>query len=203
MILVFGLITFIACLGMMASTMDLTSTVFCKVSGTGSKSTDLDGTTKHDFSLSRNTSLADGTAADQADLVYFDDGELAAAADVDLDLAGTLSDVFGDTVTFARIKVIMVSNVSDEEQSPATDAILSVGGGTGQDGTNAFDTWITSTAANGSERVFVRAGGTLLLFAPDATAYAVTAGTIDILNILNTDGADAGDYSIALIGVST
>lgn len=136
--------------------------------------------------------LTNGTGTDQANQTYFDNKTLAASGSQSYDLAGSLTDAFSNTITFARIKGIVVWNKS-------TDGILQVGRGTGADGTNAWDTWITSTAADGSEGVFVRPGGIFVLYTPDATAYAVTAGTVDILLITETAAAEC-EYDLALIG---
>jgi hypothetical protein len=47
--------------------------------------------------------------------------------------------------------------------------------------------------------VKVPAGGMLLLYAPDATGFAVTAATADQLKITNSAGASC-DYDIVIVG---
>jgi len=133
--------------------------------------------------------LATGTGADQANQVYYDAQTIALSTRVTYDLAGTLVDVFGDTITFARVKTIMIYNAS-------TAGVLDVGGGTDGGGTNAFVNWISAAA----EEVEVRPGGFLLLHAPDATAYPVTAATADILG-LNEIAAAACPVQVAFVGV--
>ena len=141
-------------------------------------------------------SMTDGTGADQIDFVYADSGSLIGDADADYDLYGSLSDVFGATINAARIKGIFFKNTS------STAAVINVGGGTDGAGTAAFDSWITSTAADGSEAVIVRAGGGFMLYAPDATAYVVTNTSADTLSLLETASL-AATYELYLIGATS
>lgn len=142
-----------------------------------------------------STRLTDGTSAGKADRLYVATGTLAASASLNLDLAGSVADVFGSTITFARIKVIYVELTAD-----TTATHVYVGGHASAGLTN----WITSAGTFGTDqpKVTVRNGGVLFLCAPDATAYAVTATTADILKITNADGANVATYRLALVGAS-
>ena len=150
--------------------------------------------------------LVSGDGADEIDQAVFGEGVLAASADIDLDLAGSLTNVFGETVGLASVKVLFVRNDSDEACAvcphTATEAEIQVGGGDGGDGTNAFDTWITSGEDDGSEAVELGAGGWIMLGNPNP-GYAVTADTADILRILNLDGADEAHYRYMILGVNS
>lgn len=127
--------------------------------------------------------LASGTGANQADLIFSDTRSTNATGEV-LDLDGPLTDNFGNTVTFARIKLMMV------KASAANVVNVSVGG----------DDWAT-WAGGTTPTVTVRPGGMLMLVAPDATAYAVTATSADGLKIAaSTTGTVS--YDIVLIGAS-
>ena len=132
--------------------------------------------------------IANGTGASQADILWHDQRTLAASTSEDLDLSGSLTDSFGTTVSLVRVKAIIVSAASDN------GGLIQVGGAS----SNQFINWV----ADASDVVQIRAGGFMLLAAPDATAYAVTAGTGDLLKIANTDGAAAGTYDIYIIGAS-
>lgn len=180
--------------------------VTMKIVAALSKTADLSGSPASSPTISLAKTLDDGVGAGKAESVWFDDGLLAGAADIDLDLAGGLTDVFGDIITFTKIKAFAVLNLSDvvgNGHDPATAADIQVGGGDGGIGTNAFDTWITANAADGSEAVFVRVGGGLILFDRTAGGYPVTGGTGDILRILNLHGADEARYQIMLVGETT
>jgi len=132
--------------------------------------------------------VANGTGANQADLIWHDQRTLALSTSEDLDLAGSLTDAFGATVTFARVKGIVVYAASGNGDN------IQVGGAA----SNQFINWV----ANSSDIINVRPGGTFALIAPDAVAYAVTAGTGDLLRITNADSGDAATYDIYIIGAS-
>lgn len=134
----------------------------------------------------RNT-WTSGTAIDKADMLWHDTRTLAASATEDLDFAGVLTNAFGDTQTFARIKGIVVAALA----------------------ANTNNVNVTRPAANGvplflaaSDGIAVRPGGLVAAFAPDATAYAVTAGTGDLLTFTNSAGSTSVTYSIIVIGAS-
>lgn len=130
--------------------------------------------------------LANGTAADQADKIYIAQTTIAAGGTTNLDLAGSLTDVFGNVITFARIKAIAFKLLTTTAASS-----VSIGGGT-----NPFINWVGA----GTDTVRVLNGGCFLLFTPTATAYAVTAGTGDVLKLVNNDGSNIATYQIVLVG---
>src|SRR5688572_1163541 len=54
----------------------------------------------------------DGAGANQVNMSWHDQRTLAASASENLDLAGSLTNAFGTTQTFARIKLVMVKAAS-------------------------------------------------------------------------------------------
>ena len=133
-------------------------------------------------------SWSSGTGANLADLEFHDRRTLAGASNEALDLAGVFSDSFGVVIAFARIKLIAIYN-----RGTVGDEILSLGGAAA----NQFINWV----GDASDVIKIRPGGLLILAAPDATAYAVTAGTGDQLKIANA-GAGAVNFDIYLLGAS-
>lgn len=133
--------------------------------------------------FNRDYSLGDGTGAGNADRLFSD--RRSTAANDDLDLAGVLTDAFGATLTFARIKGIMVAAAA------ANVGNVVIGGGT--------NPWITLLTAG---TIVLRPGAVFCAFAgtADATAWGVTAGTGDILRIASSSGTV--EYDIAIVGVS-
>lgn len=129
-----------------------------------------------------------GTAVGQADRIFTDTRTLAASANEDLDLAGVLLDAFGATVTFARVKALVV----------AADAANTNNVVVGNAAANGFISWVGAA----THTVTVRPGGVLALVAPDVTAYTVTAATADLLRITNSGAGTSVTYSIVLIGAS-
>ncbi|WP_018658460.1 hypothetical protein [Actinomadura flavalba] len=149
----------------------------------------------HDFSppsaqmqIARSWPLAPGTGARQADRVFSDRRTLAASASENLDLAGVLTDAFGAVLTFARVRALMIAASASN-----TNAVV-VGGA-------ASNAWATPFG-DASDKVNVRPGGALLLVAPDATAYAVTASTGDVLQVANGGSGTGVTYDVVILGAS-
>lgn len=132
--------------------------------------------------------LASGTGADQADKIFSDQRTLTASATEDLDLAGGLTDAFGDAITFARVKAILIF------ASAANANNVLVGGAA----SNQFVNWVSDA----TDKIVVRPGGVFCLIAKDATGYAVTAGTGDLLRIGNSGAGTSVVYDIVIIGAS-
>lgn len=131
--------------------------------------------------------LASGTGANQADKIFADTRTLAASATEDLDLAGVLSDPLGASLTFARIKAVLIKAASG----------------------NTNNVQVTRPASNGvplflaaGDGLAVRPGGLFLWVAPDATGVAVTAGTGDLLTLTNSAGSTSVTYDVIIIGAS-
>ena len=64
-------------------------------------------------------------------------------------------------------------------------------------GSNGFTSWV----GDATDVVKVKPGGALILVAPDATGYAVTAGTGDLLTITNSAGSTSVTYDVVIMGV--
>ena len=142
------------------------------------------------LSYRNRVSLASGTGAGQADLVFSDTRTISASGNDDLDLAGGLTDALGTTLTFVKIKALVVTAAAGN-----TNNVL-VGG----DATNTFLTWVVAEG----DAVILRPGASLALFAgvADATGYAVTASTGDLLRITNSAGSTSVTYDIVIVGTS-
>lgn len=132
--------------------------------------------------------LATGTGAGQADLAWCDQNTLAASANVDLDLAGTLTGLLGGTATFARVKGLIVAAASTNTNN------VVVGGA-------ASNTWVGPFGA-ATHTHAVRPGGWVGFGCSDATGWAVTAGTGDLLRIANSGAGTTVTYDIIVIGAS-
>ena len=174
--------------------MDLTSSVRFIVDWTATKDTgvtsspDAESKNKNQFNFTDD--LADGTAANQADLIWFDDETIAAGADYDIDLAGVLTDAFGDTVTFARVKLVY-----NEHRSTSTASGITCGGGGATE-------WIKPFAAAGDKISGVAPSGVFIAYTPDGTAWAVGAGATDIHRITNEDGVNQALVRVCFIGAT-
>jgi len=149
------------------------------------------GTTSDDVLSSSNYwdwSVANGTGANEANLIFRDQRTLAASTSENLDLAGVLTDAYGTVITFARIKMIYV------KAATANGGNIEIGGA----GSN---TWV-GPFVDASDKVQVPAGGMFQMADAGATGWAVTAGSADILLINNDDGGDTATYDIIIVGAS-
>ena len=162
----------------------LSTTITVQVQATLTKAMDM-GTAQDPLSLTRTVSLADGTGADQADRSFHDQRTLAASASEELDVAGVLTDAFGTTVSLARVKALLVRNLS------ADDSLL-IGGAAA----NALGLF-----ADASDVLKLRPGGIFLVSASDVDGVAV--GADDKLKMAHSgDTTTSLDYEIVLIGAS-
>lgn len=133
--------------------------------------------------------LAAGTSAGQADRLWTATRTIAASGTDDLDLNGTaLTDALGAAVAMARVKGIIVAAAAANTNNVVVGGAAATG----------FISWVGSA----TDKVVVRPGGVLALFCTDATGYAVTAATADLLRIANSGSGSTVTYDITVIGCS-
>lgn len=138
------------------------------------------------LSLDLSDELTTGTGAiDTADKKFSDRRTLAATTE-NIDLAGSLVDAFGNTITFARIKCIVIRNRS---VTPGENLII---------GGAASNTFLLF--ADATDKDSIGPGGIRLYWEPSAAAKPVTASTGDILKV--DSGAATITYDIVIIGSS-
>lgn len=131
------------------------------------------------ISWSPSSAFTDGVGALQGNQIY--QGSLALTAGVyNFDLSGVLTDGFGTSVALARVKAIGFINNGTSLMTLGNHA------------TAAWATWLGGTSTK-----VVRPGGWFIDVAPDATGWAVTATTADILKIAGT-GTDG--FYIFIVG---
>jgi hypothetical protein len=168
--------------------MTVTSTLSAAVSFSQSSALDL-GTANLPVSVRAAVQLASGTGAGQADVAYQDRRTLAASGTEDLDLAGTLVGAFGATLTFVKIKGLYIKAADANTNNVVIGAA----------GSNAWATLLNSTGT-----ITLRPGAAALFMAglADASGYAVTAGTGDLLHVANSAGSTSVTYDVVVIGTS-
>ncbi len=163
----------------------LTASVKVAVNATLVGDNDL-GSRDYTLSYNKTLSFAHGTGTNQANQIWTDTRQIAASTTEDLDLAGVLVSPLGTTLTFTKIKAIVIYAYSTNTNN------VVIGGDT-----NALINWV----GNANDVINLRPGGFICLTAPDATAYGVTASTGDILQIANSSSGSIVDYDIIVIGV--
>lgn len=133
--------------------------------------------------------LRSGTGAGLADRLFSDQRTLAASATEDLDLAGALVDTLGGTTVFARVKGLLVAAAAGNTNNVVVGAA-------------AANPWATLLGATGT--ITLRPGAFFVAVAgtADATGWAVTAGTGDLLKVANSAAGTPVVYDVHVIGAS-
>jgi hypothetical protein len=131
-------------------------------------------------------SITNGTGSNQADKLWSDTRTLAASANEDLDLSGSLSSLFG---AFAPAKVKAV--VIFARAANTNSVVISRPAANG----------LVIFAAASDALAGLQPGGVFVYTAPTA-GIAVTAGTGDLLNIANSAGGTSVTYDIIVVGTS-
>jgi len=158
--------------------MSLSTLLSINVNATLTKDIDLCSTSQRvQHQLSRSINMGDGTGANKANLCHADSHQIAASGSKTYDL-NALVDGFGDAINMARTKLVGIINKS-------ADASITIGG-------DFFGTEIADLP--------IGPGGFLMLGTPDATGRAVTDTSGDEITITNTDGVNAADIEIIVIG---
>ena len=165
--------------------MSVTGTVESRITARVTRASDV-GSVEQSIAFSDRLSLSAGTGSAQADLAFTDTRTIAASSNDDLDLAGGVSDAFGNTLTFVDIKAIHI------KASAANTNNVVVGGGT-----NAF----LGFFGDASDKIALAPGQFMTITAP-AGGGAVTAGTGDILRVANSGSGSGVDYTITIFGAS-
>lgn len=152
--------------------------------GQMNKSLDI-GNARLDVNYSKKYSVANGTDASQANMIWTDNRSISASSSDDLDLYGGLTNAFGDTINFTAIKGIFI--VAD----PSNVNNVIIGG----DG-SALVNWV----GNANDVVNVKPGGMFCIYDPSAGGYGVTNTSADILQIANSSSGSSVVYDIMIVG---
>jgi hypothetical protein len=158
------------------------------VSFTGTLTSALDlVTASAPLAYALDKALGSGTGANQVDRIWHDKRTITASSTDSLDLAGVLTDPFGALITFARLKFLFVE----------------------ADAANTNNVNVTRPATNGvplflaaSDGIPVHPGGYFQWFAPTAAGVVVTAGTGDLIDMVNSAGGSSVIYNVVLLGAS-
>lgn len=139
------------------------------------------------LSYARSGSFQTGVGANQADKMWSDKRNILASATDDLDVSGTtLQDPLGINLALARVKLIAVYAYATN----INDVIFG--------GSSAPVPILTGT----TPALPIKPGGMLLLTAPLATGYPVTATTADLIRFTNGGAGTSVDYDVVIIGAT-
>jgi hypothetical protein len=166
----------------------LTASVNLGVGGSYAKSVDLMTSQVSLAVPTKSVNFTYGAGASAVNMIWTDTRTIAASTTEDLDFAaGGLTDAFGDTVTLARIKTIMVCAASGN----TNNVVL---------GGDANSVPFLSTALTTTS---IKPGGCFLLTDPSAGGIAVTAATGDIIQVANSGAGTTVTYDIVVMGATS
>lgn len=135
-----------------------------------------------------DTALSNGTAAGNADVLYYAQTTIAASGSTTLNLS-SLTNAFGTSVSFARLKAFYFEN-----SKSGTSTGLAIGGA----GVTPFTGGFFNA---GSDTLTLKNGMCLVVgTAQDSTGYAVSTG-VNLL-LTNSDGSHGATVNIGLVGCS-
>lgn len=135
--------------------------------------------------LDWSVQLANGTGASQASQVYQDTGSLGPSASTNIDLAGSLTNIFGATITFTKIKLLAVK--ASAANNVANNLQVSRGA------SNGF-IWFLAV----SDGFYLAPGAFAIWY--DPAGVAVTAATADIITLTNGAGTNTIAYDLVIVG---
>lgn len=162
----------------------LSLTVEAGITGQVTKAQDL-GDAKADYASKQSTRYTLGSTSGMANQVFQDQRTLSATSE-ELDLSGVLMNKLGETITFTKIRSILIRNLATQ-----TGRVLSVGGAAA----NALAGLFAAT----NDIIRIGPGGAFLIDSP-VDGITVTGGTGDLLKI--DAGSNTITYDITIVGVA-
>lgn len=166
--------------------MSLTATVRVSVKAAHTRALDL-GTPAYNLAKAIDLAFASGTGSSQADLMFTDTRTVAASGTDALDLAGSLTDAYGTTLTFVELRAVVVTAAA----------------------ANTNNVRVNRPASNGvplflaaGDGIDVPPGGFFAWGCPADGKVTVTASTGDLLNLDNSTSGTSVTYDIVILGVS-
>ena len=167
--------------------MPLTATIKAGIKASHTRALDL-GTPAYQLSKTIEIALTSGTGAGQADLMFTDTRTVAASGTDALDLAGSLTDAYGNTLTFVELRAVLVTAASGNTNSVRINRPSS----------NGVPLFLAA-----GDGIDVPPGGTFLWSCPADGKVTVTASTGDLLNIDNSSSGTSVTYDVVILGVSS
>lgn len=148
----------------------------------------LAGTGIYTFVAEPDIVFVNGVAANKADTIFSDVRTLAASGSETLLLTASLKDQFGNVITFAKVKALLI-----KASAANTNNVV-----VGNAATHAFQGPLDAA----TDTLTIPPGGSVLLLAP-VNGWVVTASTNDNIKITNSAGTTGVTYDIVIIGTST
>jgi hypothetical protein len=165
--------------------MTLSTTIDANLTALLSSALDL-GSAQYNPTINTRITLPTGTATGKADLIFTDTRTVTASGTDALDLAGSLTGPLGTTLTFVKLKAVLIRAAA----------------------ANTNNVRLNRPASNGvplflaaSDGIDILPGGLFLWVAPGA-GVTVTAATGDLINIDNSSSGTSVTYDVVFVGTS-
>jgi hypothetical protein len=176
-------------------TAGLTATLSAAIFGSITKANDLAAVAAA-INERCTATIAPGTGVGKADILFSDTRTISASSSENLDLAGVLSDVFGSTLTAAKVKAILFKAAAGNTNDVA------VGGATSNAFVGPFGAVTDYTPGAyllGTEAI--APGGWSMHVHPGA-GWTVTAATGDLLKVANSSSGTPVTYDVVIVAAS-
>lgn len=134
-----------------------------------------------------DTELSSGTGSLAVDIEYIDQRTLAASANETIDIRGAVTDPFGTTLNFVKVKGIFIKASSANTNNVLFKPAAS----------NSFLGPFNAAA----DQVAIPPGGCFLVTAP-VDGWSTVAGTGDDIYLANSGAGTSVTYDIHIIGTS-
>ncbi len=152
------------------------------------QSSDVDPGASFNTSIGSDYNIVDGTASGEVDLFFYKANSALATTSTDtIDLSGSLIDLFGNTIIFAKIMSLVLIADSGNLSDMQLDQTVA----------NSF----LGNASVGAVNT-LKPGTIIVPFVSETTGFSVTAGTADLLNIKNPDVTNTASYKLYVLGTS-
>jgi len=134
---------------------------------------------------SLSKSIANGTGLNQANALYIDDFSIAASGSLSIDLT-SLTDRFGEALTFSKVKEILL--IADATNT--NDVVYG-------NGTNPF----VGPLSAGTATITVKPGNVFHVSNYSASGWTVTDTTADTIKLANSGSGSAVTGTIVIVGL--
>ncbi|MEU8278243.1 hypothetical protein ACFYOK_37250 [Microbispora bryophytorum] len=138
--------------------------------------------------FAQQINFAQGAGAGAAETIWTDTRTVEASATDAIDLAGSLTGPFGTTLTFTKIKGVIV-----RASAANTNNVNVV-----RDSTSGVPLFLAT-----GDGIPVKPGGLFVWLDPSAAGVAVTPSTGDLLNLVNSGAGTSVAYDIFIIGATS
>jgi hypothetical protein len=144
------------------------------------------GAATYNPSITKRITMPTGTGTGAADQIFTDTRTVTASGTDALDLAGSLTGPIGGTLTFVKLKLLLVRAAAGNTNNVRVNRPAS----------NGVPLFLAA-----SDGVDVPPGGMFLWVAPGA-GVTVTAGTGDLINCDNSGSGTSVTYDVVIVGTS-